>query len=110
MTVMNTQSTYDYLDHLFMKLVVFSNLFLEHYMPIQSEKQEALKELLQISIELLLFGGVCVNKCNFSASFKRSYFKNSRFSHKKFTRFNQAMHKKINSLNMKQAANTSHLF
>lgn len=94
-TITNTQSRYDYLDALFLKLMAFTQGFITNYVPTTTKKQLALKELLVISIELLFFGGACSAKNSFSSNFTRTYFKTSCFSYKKFCQFQKTLGKRI---------------
>ena len=83
------------LDDLFQKHENFTMHFMNHTFQTKTEKQKAIHQLIDRSLELLLFGGVCDNKKLFSGRFLKQYRRKSLFSFKAFRRLNKRINKKI---------------
>lgn len=94
-TPYNQHSLYEKLDTLFLKHEKYTKYFMKNVFKTNSKKQKALYQLLDISIGLLFFSGVCDNQKYFSRNFLKSYYKRSLFSCKNYTKLNTKIIKKI---------------
>jgi hypothetical protein len=94
-TPYNRRSGEDSLDNFFNKHQNYTLHFLTNTFQTSTDKQRAIKQLLDKSLELLLFGGVCDNRKCFSSSFIKQFMKRSRFSCRSFKKLNSKIEKKI---------------
>lgn len=94
-TPYNRISKTDYLDDFFKKHQAYKQHFLDNIFRTETEKQKAIKQLLERSLELLYFGGVCDNKKRFSNKFLKEYLSKCRFSCRSFRKLNQKIKKRI---------------
>ncbi len=94
-TPYNQQSLRGHLDELYQKHENFIRYYMSNIFQISTKKQLALYQLLERSIELLLFGGVCENRKCFTKKFLKDYSERSLFSYKIFNKLNKKIMKKI---------------
>ena len=94
-TPYNQLSVREPLDAFFLKHENFITHFMSNVFQKSTKKQLALYQLLERSIELLLFGGVCENRKCFSKKFLKDYNERSLFSCKIFNKLNKKIMKKI---------------
>lgn len=94
-TPYNQLSANGYLDGFFINHENLIKHFMENIFQTASKKQLALYQLVERSLELLLFGGVCRNKKCFSRRFLKSYWQRSLFTCRNFTKLNDRIRGKI---------------
>lgn len=94
-TPYNQLSIKESLDDLYSKHENFIKYFMNNIFQTSTKKQLALYQLLERSLGLLLFGGVCENKKCFSKIFLKNYLERSLFSCKTFNKLNKKIIKKI---------------
>jgi len=95
-TPYNQQSLEELLDDLYTKHENLIRHFMDNIFQKSTKKQLALYQLLDKSIDLLLFGGVCENRKCFSKKFLKDYLQRSLFSCRTFGKLNDKIIKKIN--------------
>ena len=83
------------LDYFFQRHENLINHLMTNIYKKKTRKQQALYQLLDKSIELLLFGGVCDNRKYFSKKFLKNYMAGSKFSCRNFNKLNKAIIKRI---------------
>lgn len=94
-TPYNQGSLREPLDTLYQKHENYIGHFMKNVFQTSTKKQLALYQLLDRSIGLLLFGGVCENKKCFSKKFLKDYWDRSLFSCKTFNKLNKKIIKNI---------------
>jgi hypothetical protein len=83
------------LDDFYIKHENLIKHFMKNTFQTSTKKQLALYQLVERSLELLLFGGVCRNKKCFSRSFLKNYWQRSLFTCRNFTKLNDRIKGKI---------------
>ncbi len=95
-TPYNQHSLRESLDDLYQKHENFTKHFMSNIFQTSTKKQRALYQLLDRSIELLFFGGVCENSRCFTKEFLKNYYRRSLFSYRNYTKLNSKIISKIN--------------
>jgi len=94
-TMMTTQGTYKTLDDLTKKYLAFIDDFFNDLYVSNSKKQAALKQLLMVSVELLLFSATNQQTDHYSKHYIKAYNKKSRFNKKSFNFLNNRLIQQI---------------
>jgi len=95
-TPYNQHSIREPLNDLYQKHENFIKHFMSNIFQTSTKKQRALYQLLERSLGLLLFGGVCENRKCFTKKFLKDYYKRSLFSCRNYTKLNSKIIKRIN--------------
>lgn len=94
-TPYNQLSARENIDGFYQKHENYIRHFMSNIFQTSTDKQLGIYQLLDRSIELLLFGGVCDNKKCFSKRFLKEYWVRSLFSCRIFNKLNKKIEKKI---------------
>lgn len=97
-TMMTTQGTFDTLDGLTMHYMAFIEDFFNDIYIASTQKQIGLKQLLMVSVELLLYSAINEQTPHYSKDFIKHYNKKSRFSKKSYNFLNNRLINQIKEL------------